>query len=272
MPSIRRSRRSASEGACPEAYPDLQVIKHNSFLQSQQRAASNLTTVVVRNGVTHLATFQYPLTASGAPVSPRQLSRTIRSLHCPTPTCFCNVTAKYINPIINGELAGKHAFACKGRDCSYWVVVDDILASDDGVLEFRHYPGKDKNTRERLTKPLQRRTVLRPDALRVAACVPGVRASGVRDKDGSVATDVIGGLEFIEGERPAYACQYIFMGAGYVGRMGREVEQFRTMGDCAPSWGRSGTATVAENSIRELDARKSYRPIDWRCLQFMPFL
>ncbi|KAJ7691693.1 hypothetical protein B0H14DRAFT_2651938 [Mycena olivaceomarginata] len=53
-------------------------------------------------------------------------------------------------------------------------------------------------------------------------------------------------IEFIEGERPAYACQYIFMGAGYVGRMGREVEQFRTMGDCAPSWGRSG---------RELDTR-----------------
>lgn len=40
--------------------------------------------------------------------------------------------------------------------------------------------------------------------------------------------------------------EYIFMGAGYVGRMGREVEQFRTMGDCAPSWGRSG---------RELDTR-----------------
>ncbi|KAF8142432.1 hypothetical protein K438DRAFT_1994963 [Mycena galopus ATCC 62051] len=137
MPPIRRS---ASEGAHPDAYPNLQILKHNGDLKRQQREASNLTTVVLRDGITRLATFPYPLTSSGNPVAPSRLSKTIRAAHSPIPTCFCNKPAKYANPIINGEFTGKHAFACKERECSYWVVVDDLLAGTNGLLEHQHYP------------------------------------------------------------------------------------------------------------------------------------
>ncbi|KAJ7790124.1 hypothetical protein B0H14DRAFT_3502020 [Mycena olivaceomarginata] len=73
---------------------------------------------------------------------PSQVPRTLRSSHSPTPTCFCLEPAKYVNPIVNGQFAGKHAFACKTRSCSYWVVVDDLLAGTDGGLEYEHYPAR----------------------------------------------------------------------------------------------------------------------------------
>ncbi|KAJ7787604.1 hypothetical protein B0H14DRAFT_3579562 [Mycena olivaceomarginata] len=117
MPAIRRS---ASEGAHPDASPDYQKLRHNGFLKKQQQQAANISTVVLSGGITRLATFPYPLTLSGKPVVPSQVARTLRSSHSPTPTCFCLEPAKYVNPIVNGQFAGKHAFACKTRSCSYW--------------------------------------------------------------------------------------------------------------------------------------------------------
>ncbi|KAJ7787600.1 hypothetical protein B0H14DRAFT_3163111 [Mycena olivaceomarginata] len=100
--------------------PDYQKLRHNGFLKKQQQQAANISTVVLSGGITRLATFPYPLTLSGKPVVPSQVARTLRSSHSPTPTCFCLEPAKYVNPIVNGQFAGKHAFACKTRSCSYW--------------------------------------------------------------------------------------------------------------------------------------------------------
>ncbi|KAJ7437835.1 hypothetical protein B0H11DRAFT_598658 [Mycena galericulata] len=91
------------------------------------------------NGVSHLATFAYPITAAGRPVDPHRLHVVLKNSHCPIPTCFCLVPAKYIRPVITGEFAGKHVFACKTWSCSYWVVIEDLLDATEGVLDYRFY-------------------------------------------------------------------------------------------------------------------------------------
>ncbi|KAK7021693.1 hypothetical protein R3P38DRAFT_3196524 [Favolaschia claudopus] len=113
MSPTRTDRRSASEGARPQPSTTFAKLQHKAFLKTQQRGVHNLSTVVVKDGVTHLATFPYPLTPSGRPVAPEHVDRAIKSSHCPTVNCFCRKPAKFINPIVTGEFTGKRAFACE---------------------------------------------------------------------------------------------------------------------------------------------------------------
>ncbi|KAF8143237.1 hypothetical protein K438DRAFT_1783907 [Mycena galopus ATCC 62051] len=89
MPPIRRS---ASEGAHPDAYPNLQILKHDGYLKK-----------ATKGGVEshHRRVAGCPLTSSGSPVAPSRLLKTIRAAYSPMPTCFFNKPAKYVNPIIN---------------------------------------------------------------------------------------------------------------------------------------------------------------------------
>ncbi|KAJ7604056.1 hypothetical protein DFH06DRAFT_1151480 [Mycena polygramma] len=64
-------------------------------------------------------------------VTPHRLLQVIKAGHCPVPTCFCLRASKYVNPILNSEFEGKHAFA---------FVVDNVLAGTDGQREYFHYP------------------------------------------------------------------------------------------------------------------------------------
>ncbi|KAJ7715873.1 hypothetical protein B0H14DRAFT_2644034 [Mycena olivaceomarginata] len=114
MPAIRRS---ASEGAHLDTSPDYQKLRHNGFLKKQQQQAANISTVVLSGEITCLATFLYYILTlaqlpelSDPPTPPPQL-----------------VSA---SNLLNIQFAGKHAFACKTRSCSYW----------DGGLEYEHYP------------------------------------------------------------------------------------------------------------------------------------
>ncbi|KAJ7165198.1 hypothetical protein C8R46DRAFT_1035803 [Mycena filopes] len=134
-----RRRRASSEGASPSSALDREHISRNHFLKKQQQNSPNLSTVVLRNGVTHLATFPYPLTSSGNPVAPHHLQKCLREQHVPTVFCFCLKPAKYIS-VGSGKFAGKSAFACHAWRCSFWVVTDDLLASTDGGLDLKAYP------------------------------------------------------------------------------------------------------------------------------------
>ncbi|KAK7015386.1 hypothetical protein R3P38DRAFT_1409817 [Favolaschia claudopus] len=106
-----------------------------------------------------LLQYSSPVKASGIPVEPSHLDKFIKHSHCPTPTCLCLQPAKYIKPVVTGPFAGKHAFACKSRTCSYWVVPEDILASTDGSIDYEPYTPRGS----RLLPPSRHLTVLERD-------------------------------------------------------------------------------------------------------------
>ncbi|KAJ7475496.1 hypothetical protein B0H11DRAFT_2032420 [Mycena galericulata] len=129
------------------------------------------------NGVSHLATFAYPITAAGRPVDPHRLHVVLKNSHCPIPTCFCLVPAKYIRPVITGEFADKHVFACKTWSCSYWVVIEDLLDATEGVLDYRFYPTRGA----RKALPSGYLTVLERDPNTIVLCLapsPSSTSSG----------------------------------------------------------------------------------------------
>ncbi|KAJ7754869.1 hypothetical protein B0H16DRAFT_1886535 [Mycena metata] len=140
-PRSAAARRAASEGTSSLSVLDRQRISHNYFLKHQQQQSPNLSTVILRDGVTHLATFPYPLTSHGNPVPLHHLSCHMKDRHIPSVDCFCLKPAKYIS-VGSGEFAGKSAFACRAWQCSFWVVTDDLLASTDGGIDFKLYPAR----------------------------------------------------------------------------------------------------------------------------------
>ncbi|KAK7040530.1 hypothetical protein R3P38DRAFT_3348985 [Favolaschia claudopus] len=186
MAPAHPSRRSVSEGAQSDPTTNFAILRHKAFLKKQQRAAKNLTTAVLKDGVSHLATFPYPLHASGIPVKPAHLEKFIRQSHCPTPTCLCLQPAKYINPVVTGPFAGKHAFACKSRSCSYWVVPEDILADTDGSINYEPYPPRGS----RLLPPSRHLTVLErdPATVNVRTASPAAAAAVSASPAATIAT------------------------------------------------------------------------------------